>query len=92
MIYSICYGNERASLSLSGVHIYITIRKLLDPIFYILLVSICWWESQIHLHRLFPQLVAYTICTIVHNLYNFNVTDVVQSWNISTFYNFNVNF
>jgi hypothetical protein len=60
LIYSICHGNVRALLPLSDIHIYVIIRKLLDPIFYILLVSISWWESQIHLHRYFPHLVAYT--------------------------------
>jgi hypothetical protein len=60
VIYSICYRNGCSSLSLSDVHNYVIIRNLFDPIFCILLVSICWWESQIHLHRLFPHLVAYT--------------------------------
>jgi hypothetical protein len=60
VIYFICYGNEFVSSSLSDVQYYTIIRNLLDPIFYILLVLICWLESQIHLHRVIPHMVAYT--------------------------------
>jgi hypothetical protein len=45
-LYSVCYGNESASLSVSGEDHYVNIRNLLPFIFKIFLVSIRRWEIQ----------------------------------------------
>jgi hypothetical protein len=55
-LYSICRGNEAASLSLIDSDLYVFITKLLDHVFNMLSVFVRRWGIQTYVHRIFiPQ-------------------------------------